>query len=196
MKKSTSDGNQSGPAKRAHLTLVEPCGPTPEALTHAQIAWIKPLRYERGEPVARKEGMHVRLLIAERIERAHYDWCEAYCRAIEALHGARPGKPDYEFIDEMIGSQAIYDRATKAASFVRRAHAGLNPRQRALLMSAVVLAHRVCDVAIAIGIYPDDDETMAEFVRRVERKISRYVVVAIIAGSGIKPKSEQPSTSY
>jgi hypothetical protein len=135
--------------------------------------------------------MHVRLLLAKKIERPHYDWCEAYCRAIEALHGARPGKPDVEFVDEMVESPAIYDRETRAAAFVRRAHECLNLRQRALLMSAVVLAHRTCDVAMAVGLYPRDGETMDGFTHRVERKIARYAVIAIIVASRIEPKSEK-----
>jgi hypothetical protein len=140
--------------------------------------------------------MHVRLLLAKKIERPHYDWCEAYCRAIEALHGARPGKPDVEFIDEMVESQAIYDRATKAAAFVRRAHERLTLRQRALLMSAVVMAHRACDVAIAAGIYPRDDETISAFTDRVAKRVARYTIVAIIVGSRIEPQNERGVSKY
>ena len=169
-----------------------------EITTHAQIEWIKPARYERGEPVARKVGMHKRLLDAGRIEPAHYEWCERYCLAIEALHGARPGKPVCEAIDEQVNS-AIYDRATAAASFVRRAHARLTPRQRELLMCSVVNAYRDADTAIAIGIYPRDAETIERFRMRVMDRIARYTLIAIVVSSGIslvprkqpKQKSEQ-----
>ena len=176
--------------------------PTNETTCHAQIEWIKPARYERGEPVARKVGMHKRLLDARRIESAHYEWCERYCLAIEALHGARPGKPVCEIIDEQVNS-AIYDRATAAASFVRRAHAKLTPRQRELLMCAVVNAYRDADTAIAIGIYPRDAETIERFRMRVMDRIARYTLIAIVTSSGIplqprkqiKPESEQISAS-
>ncbi len=167
----------------------QPYPATPETLSQAEIEWIAPLRYERGEPVARRVGMHKRLVDAKRISPAQYEWCEAYIDALECLQGAYPGKPLHELPEPR--GEPIYSRPVKAAAFVRRAHQDITPRQRDLLLSAVVMAYRVADCAIVIGLHPRDTETMAGFARRVDADVRRYVIVAIERASGLQPKSEE-----
>lgn len=167
----------------------EPLGPTPQSLTHAHVEYQKPLRYERGEPVARLVGMHDRLVDADRITEPQWLWATRYVRETEILAGGREGKSDTERVDEC--SEPVYDRATAAAQFLRLAHKRMTPDQKALMISACVMAHRVADVAVVMRIYPDDDETMRGFTERVKRAVTNAVQTAIIVGSGISQEKQQ-----
>lgn len=161
--------------------------PTPSNLTHGAVEWIAPPRYERREPTARHVGLHRSLADGGRITRAQYEWVERYVAETEIAAGAKLGKPEMERVDEWQGPK-IYDRRTAAVGWLRLAHGKLKPRQRTLLDAACVHCYRVCDVAVAVGILPRDDETMGAFTNRVLARIHRFTVIAIEDGSGIQKK--------
>jgi hypothetical protein len=163
-------------------------GPTPEALCKAEFKTIAPPRNTSQAPICRKEPMHNRLEEQGKITSAEWTWADRYCEELERMQGARPGKPEVE-VDREYHGPAIYDRQAQAATFVRQSDERLGAR-REVFISACVQAHRVCDVAIVCGIYPDDDETMAEFSKRVDAKVKSEVVKAIRAGASTKgPKT-------
>ncbi len=162
-------------------------GPVPELIARSSIEWIEAKRHERAEPVARKFGLHTALLRTERISRQHHEWTERYAQETEIMAGARLGAPEIERIDTYQGPQ-VYHRAAQAATWLRGPHSRLTMRQIRLIHAACVCCYRIGDVAIAIGLHPDDSETLLAFARRVDERIRRYVIRAIIVGSGIKPE--------
>lgn len=169
------------------MNSIHPDGPTPEALARASIEWIEAKRHERADPVPRKTGLHVALLKADMISKAHYVWAERYAEETERLAGAKPGRSDVERVDHSTGP-LVYHRRAQAATWLRGPHSRLTLRQRHLLRAACVQCFRICDIAVVIGVHPIDDETMEQFAKRVDERIRRYTTQAIIVGSGIKDR--------
>jgi hypothetical protein len=161
-------------------------GPTPGAISKAEIATIAPSRHTNDVPVSRKQGMHDRLLKSQKISPAEHAWCERYACDCEIEQGARPGKPEVERVGDGANGWSFQDTQLAAQGRLRRARDNMTAQQRALVESACVKAHRVCDVAIVCGIFPGDDETMAAFQNRVGKRVEAHVTDAIKAGSAQK----------
>jgi hypothetical protein len=165
-------------------------GPTPEAISKAEIATIAPSRHTSQTPVCRKEPMHNRLLERDQISAAAWEWVERYCIAYERVQGARGPKPETEKVEED-RAQPFFPREIQAATFLRVANERLREKFNAdwksrseAMISACVMAHRVCDVAIVMGLQPKDTETMAVFTSRVVHKVYREVAKTIVCASG------------
>ncbi|MDE3023485.1 MAG: hypothetical protein KGI54_16825 [Pseudomonadota bacterium] len=163
-------------------------GPSREAALHAHIEVIQPPRNTAILPVSRRVGMHDRLVKSDKITIEEWQWVSRYCLDLERVQGAKPGKPEFES-EHSDGGLQIYDRRAMAATFIRLSDARMSKKEREIVISACVQAHRVCDVAIVCGLLPGDDETMEAFSRRIDAAVKKRVVLAIGYGSGAKKRN-------
>lgn len=170
-------------------------GPTPEALQHSEVIYVPTSRFNEA-PVARRQGMHDRLVEHGRITGPQWEWADRYVRESEVVAGGREGPSDLEPVDGDCG-EPIYDRATAANAFLRRSDARMSKAQRHLIWDACVMAYRVGDLAAThLGLRPNPEdkpagrkaETITAFGDRVRDRVQREVVKAIVNGCGIVEK--------
>lgn len=163
--------------------------PSPEYANHVHVEALKAPRNTNMVPVSRVTGMHIRLEKAGKISPAESNWAERYAKDCEIEQGARPTRPETERVDEDRPTGWSYeDTRLLAQSRLRRSRERMTMRQREIVESACVKAHRVCDVAIVCGMRPKDNETMEEFSKRVDRYVKADVAKAIQAGAGTTEK--------
>lgn len=162
------------------------------SLKHSEVAWLLPARHSVGEPVPRRVGLHDRLVDQGKINAAQWEWACRYVRESEIIEGGRDGKSDRERVDEGL-SEPIYDRQTAAAGFLRLSHGRMTLAQRELMQAACVMAYRIYDIAMLMGLEQrggtaagkEQIEAISMFTRRVAGRVTRAVVKCIEAGSGI-----------
>jgi hypothetical protein len=176
--------------ERAPAATRPDTGPTAEALQHSEITYVPTSRFNEA-PVARRVGMHDRLVETGRITGPQWEWADRYVRECEVVAGGREGPSDRERVDGDT-SEPIYDRATAANAFLRRSNDRMSPAQRRLIWDSCVMAFRIGDVAVSnLGLKPSPrtedrpGETMTAFGDRVRERVQREVVKAITIGCGI-----------
>ncbi len=146
---------------------------------HHDVEQIAPARYEPADRLRpwRRVPAHLRLCRQQRITADEFSWCEAFARACEAAPRYRGGWT----LDDVGGghtgpepSESALDAARLVSRVVRAAGAAAD-----LLVGAVVEGYRICDLAVVIGLYPRDDETMSAFGNRVGARVDARVVALI-----------------